>query len=232
MQTGIVKKFFAEKGFGFISAERGGSKDVFVHQSKVRGGYLERGQQVVFEMKWYDRKDRYFASSCSAQFEDMLTAGGSASSSGGKGGGKGDRGGNKASGAPPGLSSSEGGKGGEEVMASGAPAGVSSSSGGKGGGKGGEEVMASGAPPSLTLPSYREQTMRQLHPQFQQPLICCFCYHVVPLPRDAPRDVYSKLVCGECFLQWEASATILAPPTLATACSHARQRNGRGTVDS
>jgi CspA family cold shock protein len=49
---GTVKWFNAEKGFGFISVDGGGS-DVFVHYSSIASdGYksLEEGQRVEFEV--------------------------------------------------------------------------------------------------------------------------------------------------------------------------------------
>lgn len=51
MQTGTVKWFNAEKGFGFIERENG--DDVFVHFSAITGdGFksLEEGQRVQFEI--------------------------------------------------------------------------------------------------------------------------------------------------------------------------------------
>jgi cold shock protein len=51
-QTGIVKFFNRDKGFGFITPEDGG-KDVFVHASTVqRAGvpYLEEGMALSFEV--------------------------------------------------------------------------------------------------------------------------------------------------------------------------------------
>ncbi|WP_029289271.1 cold-shock protein [Cellulomonas sp. HZM] len=51
MATGTVKWFNAEKGFGFIAPEDGGT-DVFVHYSAIQSsGYrsLEENQKVEFE---------------------------------------------------------------------------------------------------------------------------------------------------------------------------------------
>ena len=52
MQTGTVKWFNAQKGFGFIQPESGGP-DVFVHISAVeRAGWtsLNEGQKVGYEI--------------------------------------------------------------------------------------------------------------------------------------------------------------------------------------
>ncbi|AGK54355.1 MAG: cold shock protein [Bacillus sp. (in: firmicutes)] len=52
METGKVKWFNGEKGFGFIERENG--DDVFVHFSAIQGeGYksLEEGQTVSFEVE-------------------------------------------------------------------------------------------------------------------------------------------------------------------------------------
>jgi CspA family cold shock protein len=52
MAQGTVKWFNAEKGFGFIAVDNGGS-DVFVHYSEIQGkGFrtLEENQRVEFEV--------------------------------------------------------------------------------------------------------------------------------------------------------------------------------------
>ena len=52
MEKGIVKWFNAEKGFGFISRERGG--DVFVHFQNIKmDGYktLNEGEEVEFDVE-------------------------------------------------------------------------------------------------------------------------------------------------------------------------------------
>ncbi|WP_368654158.1 cold-shock protein [Ornithinibacillus sp. 4-3] len=52
MNTGSVKWFNAEKGFGFIEVE--GGDDVFVHFSAIQSdGFktLEEGQQVTFDIE-------------------------------------------------------------------------------------------------------------------------------------------------------------------------------------
>jgi cold shock protein len=53
MQTGTVKWFNTQKGFGFIQPEGGGS-DVFVHMSAVERagiGGLHEGQKLSFEVE-------------------------------------------------------------------------------------------------------------------------------------------------------------------------------------
>ncbi|MBN6188961.1 cold-shock protein [Aneurinibacillus sp. BA2021] len=59
MNTGTVKWFNAEKGFGFI--ERQDGDDVFVHFSAISGdGFktLEEGQRVSFDIVQGNRGDQ------------------------------------------------------------------------------------------------------------------------------------------------------------------------------
>ncbi|BAU28311.1 MULTISPECIES: cold-shock protein [Aneurinibacillus] len=59
MNTGTVKWFNAEKGFGFIEREDG--DDVFVHFSAITGdGFksLEEGQRVSFDITQGNRGDQ------------------------------------------------------------------------------------------------------------------------------------------------------------------------------
>ena len=51
METGTVKWFNSDKGFGFITAENG--NDVFVHFSAIQGeGFktLDEGQAVTYDL--------------------------------------------------------------------------------------------------------------------------------------------------------------------------------------
>jgi cold shock protein len=53
MPTGTVKKFFTERGFGFITPDDGGD-DVFVHVSALEGSGSEElveGQHVEFDVE-------------------------------------------------------------------------------------------------------------------------------------------------------------------------------------
>jgi CspA family cold shock protein len=49
METGTVKWFNSDKGFGFIAPDNGGD-DLFVHHSEVRGPTLNEGQKIEFEV--------------------------------------------------------------------------------------------------------------------------------------------------------------------------------------
>jgi CspA family cold shock protein len=52
MDTGTVKWFSSEKGFGFITPDAGGT-DLFVHHSEIQvSGYatLDEGQKVSYEV--------------------------------------------------------------------------------------------------------------------------------------------------------------------------------------
>jgi cold shock protein len=56
-ETGTVKWFNPEKGFGFITRDNG-EKDVFVHQSAIQGGgfrTLDEGERVEFEVVQGDK---------------------------------------------------------------------------------------------------------------------------------------------------------------------------------
>jgi len=63
MQTGTVKWFNSQKGFGFIQPDQGGA-DVFVHISAVeRAGLrsLNEGQKVSYELERDQRSGKMSA---------------------------------------------------------------------------------------------------------------------------------------------------------------------------
>lgn len=54
MATGTVKWFNDQKGFGFITPDDGGTKDVFVHHTAIQmQGFrtLAEGQKVSFDVE-------------------------------------------------------------------------------------------------------------------------------------------------------------------------------------
>ena len=68
MQTGTVKWFNSQKGFGFIQPDAGGS-DVFVHISAVeRAGLasLQEGQKLSFEVERDQRSGKMAAAQLQA----------------------------------------------------------------------------------------------------------------------------------------------------------------------
>ena len=69
MQSGIVKWFNAQKGFGFIQPDAGGA-DIFVHISAVeRAGLhnLHEGQRISYEIE----QDRRSGKSCADRLEEI-----------------------------------------------------------------------------------------------------------------------------------------------------------------
>ncbi len=54
MNTGIVKFYIHEKGFGFITPD-GGGKDIFVHASGFKNGELIEGAKVEFATESTER---------------------------------------------------------------------------------------------------------------------------------------------------------------------------------
>nr|WP_299424082.1 cold-shock protein [uncultured Emticicia sp.] len=52
MRSGIVKWFDKQKGFGFITPDGEGEKDIYVHSSEIQGArFLVQGQRVEYEIK-------------------------------------------------------------------------------------------------------------------------------------------------------------------------------------
>ena len=81
--TGTIKKFFEDKGFGFITPDDGG-EDVFAHVKECPDLEGDRqGDAVNYDTKWDDRKGKYNATNLSTK------GGGGGGGGGGKSGGKG-----------------------------------------------------------------------------------------------------------------------------------------------
>merc|ERR1711920_637708 len=81
-ESGTMKKFFQQKGFGFITPDDG-SEELFVHvkESPDLGEECQGGETVTYDKEWNDRKGKYQAVRCT------VTGGGGGG--GGKGGGGG-----------------------------------------------------------------------------------------------------------------------------------------------
>eukprot|EP00747_Dinoflagellata_sp_TGD_P129074 gnl/TRDRNA2_/TRDRNA2_174625_c2_seq8.p1 gnl/TRDRNA2_/TRDRNA2_174625_c2~~gnl/TRDRNA2_/TRDRNA2_174625_c2_seq8.p1 ORF type:complete len:106 (+),score=32.30 gnl/TRDRNA2_/TRDRNA2_174625_c2_seq8:92-409(+) len=101
--TGTIKKFFEEKGFGFITPDDGGD-DVFAHVKEcpeLEG--CQAGDPCTFDTRWDDRKGKYNATNVSVSGGGGGGGGGSYGGGGyggGKGGGK-DKGKGKGKGWSP-----------------------------------------------------------------------------------------------------------------------------------
>jgi cold shock CspA family protein len=104
MSTGIVKRWNAEKGFGFIGPS-GGGEDLFVHATDLTAGEgsVNEGDSVSYTEKYDERKGKYRAVEVA-----FLAAGvGKGSGGFGKGGGKGKgKGGGRSAGSTPGVPAS------------------------------------------------------------------------------------------------------------------------------
>merc|ERR1712072_1069224 len=86
--TGTIKKFFEEKGFGFITPDDS-SEDVFAHVKECPDlGGCQPGDAVNYDTRWDDRKGKYNATNLSASGGGG-GGGGKCGKGKGKGGGKG-----------------------------------------------------------------------------------------------------------------------------------------------
>ena len=59
MDTGVVRKWIEERGFGFITPNNGG-EDLFIHANDIGGGIrsLEEGEEVEFDVDHNDGRSR------------------------------------------------------------------------------------------------------------------------------------------------------------------------------
>jgi cold shock CspA family protein len=127
-ETGTVKWFNPEKGFGFITRDNG-EKDVFVHHSAIQtGGFrtLNEGERVEFEVVQADKGPAADKVTRPDNPEGSPPQGGGGG--GGYGGGGGDRGGGGGGRGGGGGGYGGGGSGG---------GGYGGGGGGRGGGGGG-----------------------------------------------------------------------------------------------
>merc|ERR1719162_1953797 len=109
-RQGVVKKWFGEKGFGFVVPD-GGGEDVFVHRRSLHGVYeLAEGDTVIFDTEFEDRRGKLKARSCEVVGQSGAGGGGApvgpvpggrGGAKGGRGGGKGGRGGGGRGGQQP-----------------------------------------------------------------------------------------------------------------------------------
>ena len=60
MKTGTLKKWHAERGFGFIARDDG-APDVFVHVTEIRSGRVNEGDTVQFDIGKSERNGRTVA---------------------------------------------------------------------------------------------------------------------------------------------------------------------------
>jgi cold shock protein len=57
MESGVIKKWIADRGYGFIRPDDGGT-DIFVHATALRGSEPREGARVTYDLATDERSGR------------------------------------------------------------------------------------------------------------------------------------------------------------------------------
>ena len=78
MKTGMLKKMFAEKGFGFVTADDGPKIEFLVHvkRNPALAGIDRGGAAVIFDLEWDVAASKYIGVNCEVTGDFTSTCGG------------------------------------------------------------------------------------------------------------------------------------------------------------